>query len=318
MIDAVRSLRLPALIAGVVALSCSAERPAAPREDRSASLGGQVAARVGEDAIPLSVVASVADAQGLSARDAAAKVIDDAVAAAAARGRSLDRRPPAAWRLTSALARMTSDRLFEDAKRMGPPTDREIQLLSERHWAEVDRPPSFRVIHAIVLRPKDAAATADARALADVLHDAVAPSTDRDEFKARASAVPHDPKLEIRVEDLPPFTDEGWVTEGAGRMDEVFARASAALPSPGATSAVVETSFGWHVIRLLERLPERRMPVDARRVAFTREAYAMRAQEALRARLDALRAANTVSVSPAAEQLMRSVTFAPSEAAISP
>lgn len=301
------TLLFRALVAGAVVASCGGER-GAPPEDRRAALGGEAVARVGGEAIPLSLVALVADAQRTTARDAAGKVIDDAIAASAARARGLDRQQPAAWRLVSARARMTSDRLFEEAKRKGPPTDEEVRLLSEKHWAGVDRPPSFHVIHAIALRPKDEALSADARAVGAALRAAVASATSRDEFEANAKAVAHDPKIEVRIEELPPFTDEGWVVSG-GKMDETFARAAAALRTPGATSPVVETTFGWHVIRLIERLPEQRMPLEARRIAFTDEVHSLRARDLLRARLDALRASHEVTISSAAEQLMRSVTF---------
>jgi parvulin-like peptidyl-prolyl isomerase len=79
------------------------------------------------------------------------------------------------------------------------------------------------------------------------------------------------------------------------------------LPSLGAMTDVVESGFGFHVIKLLQRVPEKRMPVETRRLAFAEEVYAMRAREHMGARLEALREANHVVVSPAAEQLMRTV-----------
>jgi hypothetical protein len=199
--------------------------------------------------------------------------------------------------------------LFEEAKQKGPPTDAEIAALSEKHWVEVDRPPSVRVIHAIILRPQDASLLPAARDLANELHRAVATTASDDTFEASATAVPHDSKLSIKVERLPAFTEEGWVTEGGGAMDPVFSKAATALSEIGATSEVVETGFGFHVIRLLERLPEKRMPIETRRLAFAPEVYSLRARELVKARLDGLRTAHPVEVSPAAEQLMRTVNL---------
>ena len=291
----------------LVLSSCGHEdRRSARTADENAALGGETAARVGPQAIPLSIVASVAEAQNLTAREAVRKVIDDEIAASAARERGLDRRLPASWRLVAARARFASDRLYEEARSRGLPTDEEVKALSDKHWVEVDRPPSVRVMHAIVLHPKDPGLSASARAVAEELRGVLA-SASAEEFETKARSVAHDPKLDVRVERLPAFTVEGWITEGPGQMDKVFAAAAFALGSVGATSGVVETTFGFHVIRLLERLPEMRMPFESRRLAFAEEVYSQRARELLDARLSALRAKNEIVVSPAAEQLMRTV-----------
>lgn len=289
-------------------LSCG-RRESPPQEEANAALGGETAARVGEQTIPLSLVASVASAQNVTAREAVRRVVDDEIAALAARARGLDKRLPTSWRLVSARGRFTADRLLQEAKRRGAPTDDEVRMLSERHWAEVDRPPAVRVIHAIVMVPKDPVHVERARRLAEEIRTAVASAPGADAFEKSAKSVPHGPELEVRVERLPAFTEDGWVTEGDGRMDEVFAKAAFAVSSIDGTSPVVETKrFGWHVIRLLERVPENRMPIEARRIAFTEEAYRIRAFEMLQARLKELRDENRVEISPAAEQLMRSVS----------
>ncbi|HVH45165.1 MAG TPA: peptidyl-prolyl cis-trans isomerase [Labilithrix sp.] len=304
------------VLASLVGLSCGENRRAGRGDDQNAALGGDVAARVGGGAIPLAVVASVAEAQKVTAREAAKKVVDDEIAATAARSRGLDQRGTTAWRLVATRARFTSDRLYAEAKRRGLPTNAEVEKISERHWVEVDRPPSVRVVHAIVLRPKDAAMVVAARSLARELHDAVTAASN-DEFESAAKAVPHEPKLQVKVERLPAFTGEGMVTEGPGRMDEVFSKTAFELRSAGDTSAVVETGFGFHVIRLLERIPAVRMPFETRRLAFAEEVYLLRAHELMTSRLEVLRGTNEIVVSPAAEQLMRAVKLT-SDAAPAP
>jgi peptidyl-prolyl cis-trans isomerase C len=302
-------MRVHCVLIAALVVSCGHDEGRAARtEDRNAVLGGDVAARVGAQAIPLSVVASVAEAQKVTAREAVRKIIDDEIAASAARARGHDQR--SSWRLISTRARFTADRLSEEARRQGPPTDEEIEALSAKHWAVVDRPPSVRVIHAIVLRPKDPALLGSARALAGDLHTALAQATEG-EFENKAKSVQHNPKLEVKVERLPAFTEDGWVTEGGGRMDPVFSKAAFALSTVGATSNVIETPFGLHVISLLERIPEKRMPMENRRLAFAEDVYVLRARDLMNVRLKALRGGTPIAVSPSAEQLMRAATISP-------
>lgn len=294
-------------LALLLLLSCS--RPSERPQDEKVALGGDVAARVdGSQAIPLSVIRAVAEAQNIHPEEAARRVIDDEIAASAARRRGMDQRVPASWRLTSARAGFTLAHLSEEAKAAGGPTDEEIDVLTERHWVEFARPPAVRVIHAIVLRPKDKAAAAveQARSLAADVRRAVSTATTDAEFESSAKSVSD----EVRVERLPPFTDDGWITEGSGRMDPTFSKGAFTITTIGGLSAVVESSFGWHVIRLQERIPEKMVPLETRRVAFAAEVETMRSRKLLEARLQALHAAHPVEISPAAEQLMRSVSIA--------
>lgn len=308
-----RSLANIGALALVAVLSC-ARRQSPPRVEANAALGGGIAARVGAQSIPVALVETVASARNLAPREALRRLVDDEIAAAAARARGLDRRPEASWRLASARARFTADRLFQEAKERGAPTDEEIRMLSEKHWLEVDRPPAVRVIHAIVMQPTHAALVDRARSLAGEIRRAVISAVDAEEFERSAKSVPHGSELEVRVERLPAFTEEGLITEGSGAMDEVFAKAAFQVPAVHGTSPVIETkSFGWHVIRLLERIPEKRMPLETKRAAFAEEVYSLRAHDLLQARLAPMRAASHIEISPAAEQLMRSVTTARDE-----
>lgn len=283
----------------------------APPVNQQAALGGDKAARVGDEIIPLSLVVAVAKEQKVSKDEALRKLIDDAVAAHSARKKGLDRESPASWRLTAAKGRFTADRMFAEAKKAGGPTDEEIARISNDHWQEVDRPVAVRTVHVVAIVARDAPAEKqkEVRAIAEALREAVLPAKSAEDFIAKANAVPHPKEIRVKAEMLPATSVEGWITEGnnTSAMDPSFAKAANALANPGDTSGIAQSDFGFHVIRLLERIPEQRMPMDVRRIAFADEAYAYRARALREARLADWRAKNPAVVEPSAEALMRTV-----------
>jgi hypothetical protein len=297
------------VLAGAFALSCS-DHGAVPPPAEQATLGGEVAARVGTDAIPVGLVAKVAVAQKITPREALRRLVDDAVSASAARARGLDRQPPTSWLLTAARGRMTADHILAEARQSGPASDAEIDELTRQYWREVDRPLTLRVVHVVVRTPEkpDPALEKQSRDLAEQIHAAVATARDADDFIAKANAVPHPNTLVVVAQPLPAFADDGYTSEGEeNRMAEAFTKAAFTLTTPGATTDVVESQFGWHVIRLVERIPEQRMGLEARRLAFADEVVMKRARVATDARLKSLRAAAPIEISPSAENLMRSL-----------
>lgn len=304
-----------ALTLAAVVSSCSDEQTQGPvPRAQQADLGGEFIARISassaSDAVPKSIVPKVAVELKVEPAEAARRLVDDAVASLAARERGLDTKLPTSWNLRSARARFTVERIRTQARAAGLPTDAEINELSQRHWRQVDRPEAARVVHAVVMRANPANGDRDARAkaLAAELRAGVVDAKTPEEFSEKAKAFPHPNEIKVQVDPpLPPIIAEGYSIEGPGYFDEKFARAANAIAKPGETSPVVESPFGWHVIRLIEKVPEQRMPLEERRIAFTEDAYALRAQKALAATLGPLRQAHPVTIEPSAEQLMRSV-----------
>ena len=286
-----RSLSTCALIAACgLAGACSQhEAPPAPVAQNGALEGGNVA-RVGATSIPASLVSSVAAAQGLTPREALEALVDDDLLAEAARARHLDAVPSRKVELLALRARLVAKRIREDAIAAGPATDAEVAELTALHWAEVDHPEEARVVHVVVQRSKKPNAQKDkaAFALAVTLQHAVADATSEADFEARAKAVPHE-GFDVVVQPLPAMTADGRLAEG-GNLYPEFSRPAFALPI-GATSEVVESPAGWHVIRMVARLPAYTMPLEERRAAFLFEAREHRAANALQEILTRERAA---------------------------
>ncbi|HEX3344739.1 MAG TPA: hypothetical protein VHS09_09215, partial [Polyangiaceae bacterium] len=124
-----------------------------------------------------SLVGDIAQARGVTPAVALGDLVDDALAAQGARAAGLDRTPGVAWASTVTLGRTVAQRLWDEAKARGAPTDDEL--------AEVT------VVHAVVMRSRS---LPEARALftAKAIRDAVATARTSDEFQVRAKAASGD------------------------------------------------------------------------------------------------------------------------------
>jgi len=290
-----------ALIA-IAAFACNGESSSAPRLGQ---LGGESVARVGAELLSGHLVAQVAARQGVSVRDALDGLVGDCLVASSAREAGLEETPAVAQQLAAAEARLVIAHAEQDALAAGPPTDAEVAELTKAHWRDFDLPEQMRVIHAVVVRPTppDAAKEARGRSVAAAVLSAVAGAADAADFETRANAVPH-PGFDLKVETLEPFVADGRSSTSTATYDTAFAAASAALGSPGATSGVVESHSGWHVIRLLERLPGKHVGLDERRAAFAEENRSIRANKALATILSGHRSSTRIEVANGLDDLL--------------
>lgn len=294
--------RRGALAALGVVLACT-KAEVSPR--RAPPLGGDTVAVVGTVPIEAKLVGQVASRDAETPRQALDALVADALAAQGAQARGLDATPEVRQARRAVLARLVADRVYQDAIAKGPPTDAEVDELTQRHWQDVDAPELARAVHVVVMHAKEPAKQLRAREVAEALRSAVDGATSAQDFIARAKQV--DPEgLVVRPELLPEFAADGRALDGS-TLDATFVKAAFAL-APGATSGIVSTKFGLHVIHMLERIPPKKMPLEQRRARFHDEVMADRSRAAYVELLARLKASHPVRIDSAADALIEEAT----------
>lgn len=288
--------RLAVVLVGVLRLlrtsllvvACS---PTARPSSSQALAVGEVA-RVGAVGVPASLVAEVARSQRVGARVALTGLIEDALLAQAAPALRANDDPGVRFASAAALARTVTLHLAHVARSMGPPTDEELGTIE--------------VIHVLVPRSGGHASDRARLALARAIRQAVSGSTSADDFERRADAVPAT-GIMLRIERLPSFGADGKMTRG-GQLEPSFVAAAFGLSQVNPISPVIETPFGWHVLRLTDRIMPERDSVEQRRLDLADAVVSMRARRALDSLKRDRRQRTDISVAPEAEALTATVS----------
>jgi hypothetical protein len=285
---------------GAAALWLVACQPAEPVAPMVLDLPEGIAARVGSDQIRVETVSRIASAEQVEPRVARDRAVYDALFAEEGRAR-LD---PATVRAgTRAVeARALLEQLAAQARAGGPPSDAELDVLLRERWLEFDRPEAVVVVHAVALTPAGGKTEA-AEKVGKELKEKLAGITDPNEFLRVAQEIPNG-EITIRAERVPAICADtrGFHlgiagAQSAGNFDSEFTRAAHALKQPGDQSPLVHTGFGYHVILLEERLPERRVAREEARQQLFGDAVARRADREKRGLVERLQAAGRIEVS---------------------
>jgi hypothetical protein len=268
------------LIAG---LACGQRSVPAPT---FVSLGGDVV-RVGAVGIPGTLVSQVARSRGVPPREALDGLVEDALFAQAARAAKLDLEPAVRWGSAATFARLVLERLQSEARARGAPVEDELMTVT--------------VVHAVVLR-SPTLPRARALELAGAILQAASGARDDEDFEARAGRLPH-PGALVNIERVDGFDASGHTARG-DELEPSFVAAAFDLRLRGTTSEIVETRFGWHVIRLMDRVAPDPELLERRRTELAEAIFAMRFRTALRNALLAKRKRVPVEVAVAAGELM--------------
>lgn len=279
----------------------------APPSEATALPAGAVAACAG---YPFSaeLIAGVAASQGITPTEAARRLVAEARLARAADRRGLQ--STAAFRVAeqAILARAMLSSI-KGAAAAADPTPAELDRVRAAHWADLDHPVLARVLHAIAIAPPGDANREKAREIAAAMTEATRTATTDAEFASLARSVPHD-GVDIHVEALDPVAPDGRAPSGA-TFDLDFTAAAHRLTTVNEQIGPVGSKYGFHVIRLLERIPARRVSDDELRASARAEIVAIRAHEATRKIIDEGRAKSSPVIERSIEDAMHALDAAP-------
>lgn len=296
-----------ALLISMIGCGHGAPADSAPAPLSETLAPGEVA-RVGDRGIGAESVGKIAAAQQITLAAARDLAIRDALFACGAEARGLDRSSDVVLSTRALFARRLLRQLRVDAE-LVPIAEEELMRAGERRWLDVDRPEGFRTIHALVRLDPSEPADKRARALelAASIRAAVLPLEKRAaDLLLPVEGSPGEPKrgevdalavafqgavepfikgahdgLQVTAEFLPAVAADGRVLSPEGeRFDAMFVQAATALGRRGEVSPVVVSSFGAHVILLLERKPALRLSPEERRALLRDDIVIGRARAA--------------------------------------
>ena len=160
----------------------------------------------------------------------------------------------------AALRKYTHTTFLDKAKK--EVSDADVQKEYEAHIEELTRPEGITVAHILVQLDddEDEAADKDAKAKIDAIYDELL--KDPSKFAEIAVEKSDCPSGKASEGELPAFAKNGVTLDRTGRMDQTFVDAAFTLEKPGQITKPVKTSYGYHIIKLIETSPEEVVPLE--------------------------------------------------------
>lgn len=209
-----------------------------------------VIATVDGQAIRAAQVELQARAAGVSPKEALEELINAEVVAAEATRRGLAADPSVREGIQGEMVRRFLAETFEKSVTSAAVTDEDLRHAWSKNAGVYDHPELVQVRHILAASTgaDDAARRTALRARMAEVAAAARGVASPEAFSALATRF-SDATIKLVVQD--------GITDRTTMTVPPFAQAAFALVNKGDTSGVVETSFGFHVIYLLDRIPER-------------------------------------------------------------
>ncbi|HZX66981.1 MAG TPA: peptidylprolyl isomerase [Myxococcales bacterium] len=215
------------------------------------------------------------------------RAIDALGERAKASGQTLAERLAQDGQTPEALAEETRDRLLAEKwvaqqTRGETPSSAEARAYFDTHRSEFDTPEQAHALQILVMTAEEA------KSLLDQIRKGAS-------FEDLA-------KSHGRSPDARKGGDLGWFARGT--MPKVFDDACFSL-KPGQVSGVVQSSYGYHLFKLLGKRPAKKRTIDEVQAEVVRRAYLEKKTRAERQLLEQVRKSGNVQINEAALSLLR-------------
>ena len=167
-------------------------------------------------------------------------------------------------------------------------SDDDVKKFYEEHIDDVTKPEGVTVAHILIQPDEDEEdadkADADAKAKIDAIYEELL--KDPAQFGTLAPDKSDCPSGKASEGKLPSFDKDGMMLDGSGAMDQTFASAAFEIEKVGQITKPVKTRFGYHIIKLIEKVPEDITPLEKVKDKITEYLAAEKAQADLNKMLD--------------------------------